>query len=67
MQPLPERIATLEERVLNIQKKLEEVSDRVDEIYVIIQRGKGAKWVVLGICSVMSGFVGVIAHKLLPM
>ena len=66
MHPLPERMAALEERVTNIRNKLNEVSERVDEIYSLIQQGKGAKWVVLVIVSLLSGLVGMAGHKLLP-
>lgn len=66
MQPVPERVATLEERVQNIAKQVGEIAERVDEIYAIIQRGKGAKWVIVTMASVISGVVGIIAHKALP-
>lgn len=66
MQPVPERVATLEERVQNISRQVDAIAERVDEIYVLIQRGKGAKWVVLLLASVLSGGVGMAAHKLLP-
>lgn len=66
MHPLPERMATLEERVQNIQKKLDDISERVDEIYSLIQRGKGAKWVIVVMASAVSGIIGIVAHKLLP-
>lgn len=66
MQPVPERVATLEERVQNIAIQVREIAERVDEIYAIIQRGKGAKWVIVTMASVISGVVGIIAHKALP-
>jgi hypothetical protein len=66
MQPVPERVATLEERVKNIAEEVQCIAVRVDEIYQLIQRGKGAKWAVLTIVSAISGGFGVIAHKLLP-
>lgn len=66
MHPLPERMAALEERVLHIKNQLDKISDRVDEIYVLIQRGKGAKWVIITVASALSGVIGIVAHKLLP-
>lgn len=66
MTTVPERLAALEERVANTKNKLDEISERVDEIYVLIQRGKGAKWAVITIASAVSGLLGIIAHKILP-
>lgn len=65
MQSIPERLAALEERVLNVKNKVDGISDRVDEIYSLIQRGKGAKWVVVTLVSMVSGAFGIIAHKML--
>lgn len=67
MATIPERLAALEERVEHIRKQVVKVSERVDEIYLLIQRGKGAKWVLMGIVSIMSWAVGfAFSHKILP-
>lgn len=66
MRTVPERLAALEERVKNIAEDVHEISKRVDEIYSLIQQGKGAKWVILGIASAISAMLGVIGHKWLP-
>lgn len=66
MTSLPERLAALEERVLNTKNKLDEMAERVDEIYSLIQRGKGAKWAIVTFASLVSAILGVIGHKLLP-
>lgn len=67
MSTLPERTATLEERVDHLRTELRKVSDRVDEIYLLIQRGKGAKWVLVGLVSLFSGAIGfAFSHKILP-
>ncbi len=66
MQPLPERLAALEERVLNIKAKLDEIAERVDEIHSLIQRGKGAKWVIITLVSAISSGIGMVVHKVLP-
>lgn len=67
MSTVPERLARLEERVDNIRTELAEVSKRVDEIYLLIQRGKGAKWVLVGLISLVSWALGfAFSHKILP-
>lgn len=66
MRTVPERLAALEERVKNIAEDVQEISKRVDEIYSLIQQGKGAKWVILIVASAISGLLGVIGHKWLP-
>jgi hypothetical protein len=67
MQSDLERIATLEERIHNMDIKLERMSLRVDDIYEIIQRGKGAKWALVGLVSFVSWGLGIFVHKILPM
>lgn len=63
----PERLARLEERVEHVREELGKVSERVDEIYVLIQRGKGAKWVLMGLISLVSWAIGfALSHKILP-
>ena len=66
MQPVPERLAALEERVRNIAEDVHETRKRVDEICSLIQQGKGAKWVIIGFASTISGALGILGHKLLP-
>lgn len=66
MKTVPERLATLEERDRHIVNKLDEVSKRVDEIYTLIQRGKGAKWMVVVLVSLISWAIGAAGHKWLP-
>jgi gamma-glutamyl phosphate reductase len=66
MSTFPERLAALEERVRNMAKDLEKISEGVDEIRSLIQQGKGAKWVIILIASIVSGVLGVIGHKWLP-
>lgn len=67
MQTVPERLATLEERAKHVTTEVEKISERVDEIYEIIQRGKGAKWVITGIVTLLSGGFGAwVTHKILP-
>lgn len=63
----PERLARLEERVDNVRTEMAKVSERVDEIYVILQRGKGAKWVLMGLIAFASWAIGfALSHKVLP-
>lgn len=66
MRTVPERLAMLEERLHHNANKLDEVAKRVDEIYLLIQRGKGAKWVLVGILALISWAVGMGGHKWLP-
>jgi len=66
MQSVPERLAALEERVRNIGDDVSEIADRVDEIRSLIQQGKGAKWVIVVMASVIGTALGAIAHKMLP-
>lgn len=57
-----ERLATLEERVRNIGIEVDKISQRVEEIYALVQRGKGAKWAIVAIAYI----VGLISHKFAP-
>lgn len=63
---LSERVAALEERVLNIAKQQDHICERVDEIYALVQRGKGAKWAIVTIVGIISGIIGILTHKALP-
>ena len=64
--PIPERMATVEERLNNVVSRLEIVTSRLEEIEALIQQGKGAKWVVVGIVGTISGIAVAFFHKLFP-
>jgi len=61
-----ERLAALEERVANIRDQIAKISDRTDEVYALMQRGKGAKWMVIALATLISWIMGVVAHKIVP-
>lgn len=65
MKSYPERLAALEERVRYIGEDVAELVKRVDEIRELIQQGKGAKWVIVGIATMFGGGLGAALHKLL--
>ena len=64
--PLPERMATVEERLNNVVDRLEVVTSRLEEIEALIQQGKGAKWVIVGVVGTVSGVLVAFFHKLFP-
>lgn len=65
MKTVPERLAALEERVRYIAEDMSEVRKHLDEIRSIIQQGKGAKWVIVGMATVLGSGLGAVAHKIL--
>lgn len=67
MKTIPERLATLEERAIHSANKMDKVSERVDDIYLLIQRGKGAKWLLVFLAMLVSWIVGIAGHKWLPL
>ncbi len=62
-----ERLARLEERVSVLKSDLTEIKATVWDIHAIILQGKGAKWAIIGIVSVISSFLGSYAHKLISL
>lgn len=66
MLPVPERLAVVEERLSNVTKRLEDVADKLDDIHDIVQQGKGAKWALVGVASMISGIAVAAFHKAFP-
>lgn len=67
METTEERLARLEERVSVLKSDLTEIKATVWDIHAIILQGKGAKWAIIGIVSVISSFFGSYAHKLISL
>lgn len=61
-----ERIARLETQVEHLQQTIDAMSKKLDELYTMLQRGKGAWWAGLGIFGLFSGAIGAAISKLLP-
>jgi hypothetical protein len=63
---VPERLAILEERLDNVRDDVTDTKRVVSEIHEIILKGKGAKWAIVTLVGLLSGFFSVLAHKYLP-
>lgn len=56
MPEIEERIAVLEIQQKNIELKLAEMAEKVDEVHSLLLQAKGAKWAIIGLAS-LGGFV----------
>ena len=67
----PVRYGVLWQKVENYEAKFDEMSKKIDkmessieELVAMANRSRGGLWVGLGVVSVISSFVGFIAHWL---
>ena len=63
---LNERIAVLETQMVSLQDEVREIKATVTEIRDVLLQGKGAKWAIITVVSLVASVLGSLVHKLLP-
>ena len=51
-----ERLATLEQRIIHLERQQDKMASQVDEMHGVLLQAKGAKWIIIAVAS-LSGLI----------
>jgi len=59
-----ERLAVLEHKVSHMERELERMSVKVDEMHAVLMQARGVRWAIITVSGLV-GFLAGISHWLL--